>query len=786
MAATDPICHMEVDESTALHATVDGQDWYFCSQGCRDKFVAQHAEPEPAEKKSCCHHDQPQQHDHHAEHQSHKQEPQEVPAGTIYSCPMHPEIKQEGPGSCPICGMDLEPLMPQKEESPEEAAEYERMARRFWGGLILGLPVFLLAMLPMTGVPIHDWISPRVSGWIQFILSTPVMFWAGWPLFERAYRSVISMNLNMFTLIGIGTGTAYLYSIIALLAPGIFPVSFQHEGKVELYFEATVVITVLVLLGQMLELRARKRTNSAIQELLSLAPPTAHLVVDGEEREIALEEVQAGNLLRVRPGEKVPVDGMVQEGKSLIDESMITGESVPVTKEQGDNVIGGTVNQTGSFLMKAEKVGGETLLSQIIQMVSSAQRSRAPIQRVVDTIASYFVPVVLAASVLTFLLWSWLGPEPRFAYALINAVAVLIIACPCALGLATPMSIMVGVGRGAKQGILIKNAEVLETLQKVDTLVVDKTGTLTEGRPRLTECVPAADYSETDLLQIAASVEQHSEHPLSQAVVVAAKERELKLSEVSDFDSITGAGVKGSVEGKLVQVGSAAFLQEQSINISDKLNSQADQLREQGQGVIFVAVANEFAGFLSVSDPIKETTAQAIQKLHELGLSIVMMTGDNEKTARAVAKSLNIDDVEAGVKPQDKYEKIKALRNAGHKVAMAGDGINDAPALAEADVGIAMGTGTDVAIESAEVTLVKGDLHGVVDAIHLSRLVMKNIHQNLLFAFGYNALGIPIAAGILVPFLGMHALLSPMIAAAAMSFSSISVIGNALRLRSQS
>ncbi|QDT93243.1 heavy metal translocating P-type ATPase [Gimesia algae] len=783
MTATDPICHMEVDESTALHATVEGQDWYFCSQGCRDKFVAQHAEPEPADKKSCCHHGPP---DHHAKHQSHKQDSKDVPAGTIYSCPMHPEIEQVGPGSCPICGMDLEPLMPQKEDSPEEAAEYELMARRFWGGLILGMPVFLLAMLPMTGIPVHNWISPTVSGWIQFLLSTPVMFWAGWPLFERAYRSIISMNLNMFTLIGIGTGTAYIYSVIALVAPGIFPASFQHEGTVELYFEATVVITVLVLLGQMLELRARKRTNSAIQELLSLAPPTAHLVVDGEEREISLEEVQAGNLLRVRPGEKVPVDGLVQEGKSLIDESMITGESVPVTKEQGDDVIGGTVNQTGSFLMKAEKVGGETLLSQIIQMVSSAQRSRAPIQRVVDTIASYFVPAVLAASVLTFLLWSWLGPEPRFAYALINAVAVLIIACPCALGLATPMSIMVGVGRGAKQGILIKNAEVLETLQKVDTLVVDKTGTLTEGRPSLTECMPAANYSEADLLQITASVEQHSEHPLSQAVVVAAKERGLKLKDVSDFDSVTGAGVKGTVDGKLVLIGSASFLRDQSINIKDELSSQADQLREQGQGIIFIAVANEFAGFLSVSDPIKETTAQAIQKLHALGLTIVMVTGDNEKTARAVAKSLNIDDVEAGVKPQDKYEKIKALRNAGHKVAMAGDGINDAPALAEADVGIAMGTGTDVAIESAEVTLVKGDLRGVVDAIDLSRLVMKNIHQNLLFAFGYNALGIPIAAGILVPFLGMHALLSPMIAAAAMSFSSISVIGNALRLRLKS
>lgn len=787
MTAIDPICHMEVDESTALQETVDNQSWYFCSQGCRDKFLAQHAdevsapEPKAEAEHSCCHHDGEDKGHQHGE----KKTAVNAPEGTIYSCPMHPEIEQVGPGSCPICGMDLEPIMPQKEESPEEIAEYEQMARRFWGGLALGLPVFLLAMLPMTGLPIHQWIPVKVSGWIQFLLSTPVVLWAGWPLYERAYRSILSMNLNMFTLIGIGTGTAYIYSIIALIFPGIFPESFRHEGTVELYFEATVVITVLVLLGQMLELRARKRTNSAIQELLALAPPTAHLVENGEEREIPLEEVQAGNLLRVRPGEKIPVDGIVQEGKSLIDESMITGEPVPVVKMQGDEVIGGTVNQTGSFLMEAQKVGGETLLSQIIQMVSSAQRSRAPIQRVVDTIAARFVPAVLLTSVITFILWSWLGPEPRFAYALINAVAVLIIACPCALGLATPMSIMVGVGRGAKSGILIKNAEVLETLEKVDTLIVDKTGTLTEGKPRLTECITAGTLSENELLQLAASVEQHSEHPLSQAVVVAAKDRELNLSDVQDFDSITGAGVKGTMNQKTVLIGSAAFLNEQSVTINDELMTQANTLREQGQGVIFVAVEGALAGLLSVSDPVKETTPHAIEKLHELGLQIVMLTGDNEKTANAVAQSLNIDEVEAGVKPQDKYQKVKDLRAAGHKVAMAGDGINDAPALAEADVGIAMGTGTDVAIESAEVTLVKGDLRGVADSIYLSRLVMRNIHQNLLFAFGYNALGIPIAAGILVPFFGIHALLSPMIAAAAMSFSSISVISNALRLRTQ-
>ncbi|WP_339731580.1 heavy metal translocating P-type ATPase [uncultured Gimesia sp.] len=788
MTAIDPICHMEVDESTALQETVDNQTWYFCSPSCRDKFLAQHADGKAPEKNAgkkteqksgCCGHGSSD----HAGHHEQKKTEVNAPAGTIYSCPMHPEIEQVGPGSCPICGMDLEPLMPQKEDSPEEVAEYALMARRFWGGLALGLPVFLLAMLPMTGLPIHDWVSVKASGWIQFLLSTPVVLWAGWPLYQRAYRSILSMNLNMFTLIGIGTGTAYVYSIIALLFPGIFPESFRTDGTVELYFEAAVVITVLVLLGQMLELRARKRTNSAIQELLALAPPTAHLVVDGEEQEISLEEVQAGNLLRVRPGEKIPVDGIVQEGKSLIDESMITGEPVPVSKTQGDDVIGGTVNQTGSFLMEAQKVGGDTLLSQIIQMVSSAQRSRAPIQRVVDTIAARFVPAVLLTSVVTFLLWSWLGPEPRFAYALINAVAVLIIACPCALGLATPMSIMVGVGRGAKSGILIKNAEVLETLEKIDTLIVDKTGTLTEGKPRLTECITSGKLNENELLQIAASVEQHSEHPLSQAVVVAAKDRELPLSDVQDFDSITGAGVTGIVDQKLVLIGSAAFLNEQSISIKDELMTQANALREQGQGVIFVAVAGELAGFLSVSDPIKETTPQAIEKLHELGLKIVMLTGDNEKTAKAVAQSLNIDEVEAGVKPQDKYQKVKDLRAAGHKVAMAGDGINDAPALAEADVGIAMGTGTDVAIESAEVTLVKGDLRGVADSIYLSRLVMRNIHQNLLFAFGYNALGIPIAAGILYPFFGI--LLSPMIAAAAMSCSSISVIANALRLRTQ-
>ncbi|QDU07443.1 heavy metal translocating P-type ATPase [Gimesia aquarii] len=785
MTAIDPICHMEVDESSALHETVDNQTWYFCSQGCRDKFLAQQApnKTDSDQESESCHHGGG--HESHG-HGSMTKEQVSLPPETIYSCPMHPEIQQQGPGSCPICGMDLEPIMPQKEESPEEVAEYELMARRFWGGLVLGLPVFLLAMLPMTGLPIHQWIPLRVSDWIQFLLCTPVVLWAGWPLYERAYRSIITMNLNMFTLIGIGTGTAYVYSIFALLFPGIFPESFRSDGSVELYFEAAVVITVLVLLGQMLEMRARKRTNSAIQELLALAPPTAHLVVNGEEREIALEEVQSGNLLRVRPGEKIPVDGTVHEGKSLIDESMITGEPVAVSKTQGDEVIGGTVNQTGSFLMEAQKVGSDTLLSQIIQMVSSAQRSRAPIQRVVDTIAARFVPAVLAIAVITFLLWSWLGPEPRFAYALINAVAVLIIACPCALGLATPMSIMVGVGRGAKQGILIKNAEVLETLEKVDTLVVDKTGTLTEGKPRLTECIPAGNFAENELLQLAASVEKHSEHPLSEAVVLAAKERESTLSDVVDFDSVTGSGVKGVVNGKTTFIGSAAFLKEQSIQIGDELMTKANTLREQGQGVIFVAVGGDLAGILSVADPIKDTTSQAIKKLHDLGLKIVMLTGDNEKTARAVAQSLNIDEVEAGVKPQDKYEKIKSLRSAGHKVVMAGDGINDAPALAEADVGIAMGTGTDVAIESAEVTLVKGDLRGVTDSIHLSRLVMRNIHQNLLFAFGYNAMGIPIAAGVLVPFFGMHALLSPMIAAAAMSFSSISVIGNALRLRTQS
>ncbi|MFK7776935.1 MAG: heavy metal translocating P-type ATPase, partial [Gimesia sp.] len=618
MTAIDPICHMEVDESTAIQETVDNQTWYFCSQGCRDKFLAQQASPETdsrQETKSCDHCGSHSNGGHTGDsHQSVKVDQSSLSPETIYSCPMHPEVEQRGPGSCPVCGMDLEPLMPQKEESPEEIAEYELMARRFWGGLILGLPVFLLAMLPMTGLPLHEWIPLKVSGWIQFLLSTPVLFWAGWPLYERAWRSILSMNLNMFTLIGIGTGTAYVYSIIALFFPGIFPESFRSAGTVELYFEATVVITVLVLLGQMLELRARKRTNSAIQDLLSLAPPTALLVENGEEREIALEEVQVGNLLRVRPGEKIPVDGKIHEGKSLIDESMITGESVPVSKGDEDEVIGGTVNQTGSFIMEAQKVGSDTLLSQIIQMVSSAQRSRAPIQRVVDTIAARFVPTVLLISIITFILWSWLGPEPRFAYALINAVAVLIIACPCALGLATPMSIMVGVGRGAKNGILIKDASVLETLQKVDTLIVDKTGTLTEGKPRLTECITAGALNEHDLLQLAASVEQYSEHPLSDAVVMAAKERHLSLLPVTDFDSVTGSGVKGTVEGKPVLIGSAEFLNEQSIVVKDSLMANANRHREQGQGVIFVAVSGSLAGILAVSDPIKETTPQAIEK----------------------------------------------------------------------------------------------------------------------------------------------------------------------------
>jgi len=748
----DPICGMEVDASSEYFVETDEGTVYFCSDHCKQKYLAGDI---PSDEKK------------------------ETPPGTLYTCPMHPEVEQDHPGDCPKCGMALEPKEFTGEEE-EDDSELRDMSRRLWIGLILTLPVFIIAMgSHLPGDPIGALIPKSISKWIEFVLATPVVLWAGLPFFKRGWKSIITWNLNMFTLIAIGTGTAYLYSAVAALFPQLFPPSFQHHGEVALYFEAAAVIIVLVLLGQVLELRARKRTSSAIKELMGLAPKQARVVRDGKEQEVPLEEVQEGDILRVRPGEKVPVDGVITEGSSSIDESMLTGEPVPVDKADGDPVTGATINQTGSFLMEAKKVGRDTVLSQIVRMVGAAQRSRAQIQHLADRFAAVFVPSVVAVALLTFVIWAWVGPEPRFAHALVNAVAVLIIACPCALGLATPMSIMVGVGRGAKSGVLIKNAEALEVMEKVGTIIVDKTGTLTEGKPTVTEIV-ADGLEQDELLRLAASVEQNSEHPLATALVKASQEKELQLDKSSDFNSTTGGGVSAQVDGKVVLVGKPAFLEEADVAIPDALRERADELQSKGRTVIFTAVDGRAGGILAVSDPIKSNTPDAIKALHELGLQIHMVTGDNEQTARSVADELGIDEVRAGVAPDDKHEYVKQQRKDGQVVAMAGDGINDAPALAAADVGIAMGTGTDVAIESAGITLVKGDLGGMVKAVHLSRAVMRNIRQNLFFAFIYNSLGIPIAAGLLYPFFGL--LLSPMIAAAAMSFSSVSVVTNALRL----
>ena len=665
----------------------------------------------------------------------------------------------------------------------EDDPELRTMSQRLSVSVALGLPVLLLAMLPMAGVPLDRWIGHKLILWIEFVLSTPVVLWAGWPFFQRAWRSLVTWNLNMFTLIALGTGAAYFYSVIVLLFPGIIPEAFRHGGQTEVYFEAAAVITALVLLGQVLEGRAHRRTGSALKELLSLAPPTARLIEHDQERVIPLQQVRLGNILRVVPGDKIPVDGEVTEGRSSVDESMITGEAIPVEKAQGDTVIGGTVNQTGAFLMRAKRVGKDTMLSQIVQMVADAQRSRAPIQRIADMVASYFVPTVVGVALLTFAVWAWFAPkQPALAYALVNAVAVLIIACPCALGLATPMSIMVGVGRGAKDGVLIKDAATLERLEKVDTVVVDKTGTLTEGKPRLTDVIPLGQLSETEVLRLAASVEQNSEHPLAHAILQGARDRNTELLPVDGFDSVTGGGVRGQVAGRTVLAGKRSFLEQSGVRNLPASAEKADSLQQQGHTVMFVAVEKELVGLLAVSDSIKPTTPEAVHALHALGLQVIMLTGDNEKTARTVAEKLGIDRFEAGINPQDKNRWVKRLRSEGRVVAMAGDGINDAPALAEADVGIAMGTGTDVAMEAAGVTLVKGDLRGIVKAVQLSRRVMRNIRQNLFFAFVYNTVGIPIAAGVLFPFFGI--LLSPMIAAAAMSASSLSVVGNALRLRS--
>jgi Cu+-exporting ATPase len=696
----------------------------------------------------------------------------------IYTCPMHPEIEQDHPGNCPICGMALEPKTPIGGE--EENAELRDMTRRFWIGAALALPVFILAMVHLfPNAPM--WAASDWSRWLQFFLSTPVVLWAGAPFFQRGWQSVINQSPNMFTLIAMGVGVAYIYSVVVMVAPGIFPPSFQEHGKIGIYFEAAAIITVLVLLGQLLELRARSRTGSAIRTLLGLAPKTARVVRDNEQHDVALDQVHPGDTLRVRPGEKIPVDGKITDGKTSIDESMITGEAMPVEKMTGDRVTGGTINQTGSFLMTAERVGADTVLSRIVEMVAQAQRSRAPIQGLADKVASWFVPAVIAAAVLTFIIWAMFGPEPRFAHAIVNAVAVLIIACPCALGLATPMSIMVGVGSGAQAGVLIKQAEAMECLEKIDTLVVDKTGTLTEGKPRLTSIVASNSLDENQLLAAAAAVEQESEHPLASAIVRGAQDRHVMPPKITHFQSSTGGGVSAQIDGKTVLVGKPQFLKAQKISNVEKLEGKAAELQAQGQTTIFVGINGRAVGILTVSDPIKESSSDAIKHLHEFGIKVIMLTGDNERTANAVAKNLGIDEVEAGVDPQRKKERVQQLHEQGRIVAMAGDGINDAPALAAADVGIAMGTGTDVAMESAGVTLVKGDLRGIEKAIRLSHAMMRNIRQNLFFAFIYNALGIPIAAGALYPLFGW--LLNPMIAGAAMSLSSVSVIANALRLR---
>lgn len=699
----------------------------------------------------------------------------------IYTCPMHPEIEQDHPGDCPKCGMKLVPKTVSAESSAEEE-EIRSLGRKFWIGTALTVPILFLAMGHyIPGVHIETWMPKSVSKWIEFILATPVVLWAGGMFFIKGWRSILNRSLNMFTLIATGVGAAYIYSAVGVVAPGIFPESFQRSGEVELYFEAAAIITVLVLLGQLLEAKARSRTGKAIQALLGLAAKTAHRVIDSKEEDVPVDEVQKGDVLRVRPGEKVPIDGRIIDGKSNLDESMITGEPMPVEKGAGDNVIGATVNQTGTFLMRAEKIGSETLLSQIVHMVAEAQRSRAPIQKLADTVAGWFVPIVIVIAIVTFIIWAVFGPAPAMAYALVNAVSVLIIACPCALGLATPMSIMVGVGRAAQSGILVKNAEALETTEKVTHLVTDKTGTLTAGKPRVTNRMAAAGGDENRLLQIAAAIEQNSEHPLARAIVDEAKASKLDLLEVKDFESTTGGGVTGLVDGETVHVGKEKFLAESGVRIPNDLKQQAQRWQEKAQTVVWIATGEEAAGILAIADPIKETTPQAIRALHDLKLKVIMCTGDNRKTAEAVAGDLAIDEIYSEVVPQDKIEIIKKLKAKGAIVAMAGDGINDAPALAEANVGIAMGTGTDVAIESAGITLVKGDLMGITKAIHTSRAVMRNIRQNLFFAFIYNVLGVPIAAGILYPSLGL--LLSPIVAGAAMSFSSVSVVLNALRLR---
>ncbi len=828
----DPVCGMTVTAESAHHTAHEGRDYYFCCAGCLKKFSASPAQylakPE-AKTKSCCGGSKPAQ-TVVAEKPAHaccgggkseqakklEKDPAQA-ANTTYTCPMDPEIVQQGPGTCPICGMALEPmgvplslskteytcpmhpevvqdhpgdcpkcgmaLESRSVDVEEDTTELDFMSLRFWVCSLLAIPIFFSAMAAdFWPDAINALIEPSTRQWLELALSTPVVWWGGWVFFQRGWTSIVTRNFNMFTLIAIGVGVAWFYSLAAVLAPGLFPAAvFNEAGVIPVYFEAAAMITALVLLGQVMELRARSQTNAAIKLLLGLAPKTARVVRDdGTEEDIPLEQVQVGDSLRVRPGEKVPVDGEVIEGESNVDESMVTGEPIPVAKTSGEKLIGATVNGTGGLMMRAEKVGADTLLAQIVQMVAEAQRSRAPIQKLADVVAGYFVPTVVAASIITFIVWSIWGPEPALAYAVINAVAVLIIACPCALGLATPMSIMVGTGKGAMMGVLIKNAEALEIMQKVDTLVVDKTGTLTEGKPKLVSVIANAGFSEDDNLLLAASLERASEHPLAEAIVKGAEERGVTLIQADNFQSVTGKGVTGLVDARKVALGNLKLLQDLGIEVGD-LAQQADSLRGEGQTVMLLAIDGKAAGLIGVADPIKDSTPEAIRDLHGEGIRVVMLTGDSRKTAEAVATKLTIDDVQAEVLPDQKAAVVKQLQAEGRIVAMAGDGINDAPALAQAHVGIAMGTGTDVAMESAGVTLVKGDLRGIVRAVRLSRATMRNIRQNLFFAFFYNALGVPIAAGVLYPVFGM--LLSPMIAALAMSFSSVSVISNALRLR---
>ena len=762
LTAIDPVCGMKVDRATAKHfARHDGHGTYFCSAGCKAKFEAdpgKYADGRPA--------------------------PEPMPKGTQYTCPMHPEIVRDKPGSCPICGMALEPMgVPTGNEGPNP--ELVDFTRRMWVSGLMSVLLLLITMGPIFGLPFRAWLGEQTAMWVEFALATPVVLWAAIPFFHRGYESIVNRSPNMWTLISIGVGTAYFYSVFATLFPGVFPHEFRgHGDMVPVYFEAAAVIVALIFVGQVLELKARERTGSAIRALLDLAPKTARRIAkDGSETDVPLEEVQTGDRLRVRPGESIPVDGSVKEGRSAVDESMLSGEAVPVEKTEGDTVTGGTLNKNGTLVIEAEKVGADTVLSQIVEMVAKAQRSRAPIQGMADRVSFYFVPTVVLVAIIAFVAWWLFGPEPSLVFAIVSAVSVLIIACPCALGLATPMSIMTATGRGAQAGVLIKDAEALERFATVDTLIVDKTGTLTEGKPVLTDVVAADGFDEAKVLSLAASLETGSEHPLAEAIVDGAKERGAAVEKAEDFDSITGKGVAGKVGGASVALGNRAMMDALNVDVGS-LNEKADELRSQGKTAMFISVDGRPAGLVAVADPIKKTTAAAIRSLHKSGLRIIMATGDNERTAKAVAANLGIDEVRADMLPEKKKELVDALHAAGAKVAMAGDGVNDAPALAAADVGIAMGTGADVAVESAGITLLRGDLNGIVRARTLAQATIRNIKENLFFAFVYNAVGVPVAAGVLYPVFGM--LLSPMIAAAAMSLSSVSVIGNALRLRSLS